>query len=68
MAAHAATAQNVTLQEESIAQQRTSLAKAKDSNKKPKSQFHCRLRGRKRADEVGVSDGDLAFHEITIHA
>ena len=42
--------------------------KAKDSNKKPKSQFRRQPGGRKRADEVGVSDGDPAFDEITIHA
>ena len=42
--------------------------KAKDSNKKPKSQFRRQPGGRKRADEVGVSDGDPTFDEITIHA
>ena len=42
--------------------------KAKDSNKKPKQQFRCRPGGRKKADEVGVLDGDPAFDEITIHA
>ena len=42
--------------------------KAKDSNMKLKSQVHRRLGGRKRADEVGVSDGDPTFDEITIHA
>ena len=41
--------------------------KAKDSNKKSKSQIHRPPGGRKRADEVGVSDGDPAFDEITIH-
>ena len=42
--------------------------KAKDVNKKPKSQFHCQSGGRKRAGEVGVSEADPAFDEITIHA
>ena len=42
--------------------------KAKDSNKKPKQQFRRRPGGRKKADEVGVSDGDPTFDEITIHA
>ena len=42
--------------------------KAKDSNKKAKSQFHHQPRGKKKADEVGVLDGDPAFDEITIHA
>ena len=35
--------------------------KAKDSNEKPKQQFCRRPGGRKKADEVGVSDGDNAF-------
>ena len=42
--------------------------KAKDSNKKPKSQFRRRPGGRKKADEVGVSDGDPTFDKIMIHA
>ena len=42
--------------------------KAKDAHKKPKSQSQCRHRGRRRADEVGVSEGDPAFDEVMIHA
>ena len=85
MVAHAATAQNITLQGENTAQRRTPLVmlarmlvtwkqkcrksnKAKDSNKKAKSQFCHRPGGREKADEVGVLDGDPTFDEITIHA
>ena len=42
--------------------------KAKDAHKKPKSQPQRRHGGRKRADEVGVSEGDPAFDEVMIHA
>ena len=42
--------------------------KAKDAHKKPKSQSQCRHGGRRRADEVGVSEGDPAFDEVMIHA
>ena len=42
--------------------------KAKDAYKKPKSQPQRRHGGRKRADEVGVSEGDPAFDEVMIHA
>ena len=42
--------------------------KAKDAYKKPKSQPQWRHGGRKRADEVGVSEGDPAFDEVMIHA
>ena len=42
--------------------------KAKDAYKKSKSQSQCRYRGRRRADEVGVSEGDPAFDEVMIHA
>ena len=42
--------------------------KAKDAHKKPKSQNQRRHGGRKRADEVGVSEGDPAFDEVMIHA
>ena len=41
--------------------------KAKDAHKKPKSQ-HQRRHGGRRADEVGVSEGDPAFDEVMIHA
>ena len=43
-------------------------SKAKDAHKKPKSQPQWQHRGRKRADGVGVSEGDLAFDEVMIHA
>ena len=36
--------------------------------KKPKSQPQRRHGGRRRADEVGVSEGDPAFDEVMIHA
>ena len=42
--------------------------KGKDAHKKPKSQPQWWHGGRKRADEVGVSEGDPAFDEIMIHA
>ena len=42
--------------------------KAKDAHKKPKSQPQQRHGGRKRADEVGVSEGDPAFDEVMIYA
>ena len=42
--------------------------KAKDAHKKPKSQPQWRHGGRRRADEVGVSEGDPAFDEVIIHA
>ena len=42
--------------------------KAKDTHKKPKSQPQWRHGGRKRADEVGVSEGDPAFDEVMTHA
>ena len=42
--------------------------KAKDALKKPRSQPQQRHGGRKRADEVGVSEGDPAFDEVMIHA
>ena len=42
--------------------------KAKDAHKKPKSQHQRRHGGRRRADEVGVSEGDPAFDEVMIHA
>ena len=42
--------------------------KAKDAYMKPKSQPQWRHGGRKRADEVGVSEGDPAFDEVMIHA
>ena len=42
--------------------------KAKDAHKKPKSQSQCRHGGRRRADEVGVLEGDPAFDEVMIHA
>ena len=42
--------------------------KAKDAHKKPKSQPQWRHGGRKRADKVGVSEGDPAFDEVMIHA
>ena len=42
--------------------------KAKDAHKKPKSQLQRRHGGRRRADEVGVSEGDPAFDEVMIHA
>ena len=42
--------------------------KAKDAHKKPKSQPQRRHGGRRRADEVGVSEGDPAFDEVMIHA
>ena len=42
--------------------------KAKDAHKKPKSQPQWRHEGRRRADEVGVSEGDPAFDEVMIHA
>ena len=42
--------------------------KAKDAYKKPKSQPQRRHGGRKRVDEVGVSEGDPAFDEVMIHA
>ena len=84
MATLVAIVQNITLQEESTVQQRTlpatlarrlvtrsrsagSLNKAKDAHKKPKSQPQ-RRHGRRRADEVGVSEGDPAFDEVMIHA
>ena len=40
----------------------------KDAHKKPKSQPKWQYGGRKRADEVGVSEGDPAFDEVKIHA
>ena len=43
-------------------------AKAKDAHKKPKSQHQRWHVGRRRADEVGVSEGDPAFDEVMIHA
>ena len=82
MAILVATVQNITLQGESTAQQRTPPAtqktghwkqkcrksnKAKDAHKKPKSQPQCRHGGR-RADEVEFSEGDHAFDEVMIHA
>ena len=42
--------------------------KAKDAHKKPKSHPKWRHGGRKRADEVGVSEGDPTFDEVMIHA
>ena len=42
--------------------------KAKDAHKKPKSQTQCQHGGRRRADEVGVSEEDPAFDEVMIHA
>ena len=42
--------------------------KAKDAHKKPKSQHQWQHGGRRRADEVGVSEGDPAFDEVMIHA
>ena len=42
--------------------------KAKDAHKKPKSQSQCQYGGRKRADEVGVLEGDPAFDEVMIQA
>ena len=42
--------------------------KAKDAHKKPKSQPLWRHGGRRRANEVGVSEGDPAFDEAMIHA
>ena len=42
--------------------------KAKDAYKKPKSQPQWRHGGRKRADEVGVLEGDPAFDEVMILA
>ena len=42
--------------------------KAKDAHKKPKSQPQRRHGGRRRADEVGVLEGDPAFDEVMIHA
>ena len=42
--------------------------KAKDAHKKPKSQPQWQHGGRRRADEVGVSEGDPAFDEVMIHA
>ena len=42
--------------------------KAKDAHKKPKSQPQQQHGGRKRADEVGVLEGDPAFDEVMIHA
>ena len=41
--------------------------KAKDAHKKPKSQPQ-RWHGGRRADEVGVLEGDPAFDEVIIHA
>ena len=41
--------------------------KAKDAHKKPKSQFQHRHGGRKKADEVKVSEGDPALDEFMIH-
>ena len=42
--------------------------KAKDAHKKPKSQSQRQHGGRRRVDEVGVSEGDPAFDEVMIHA
>ena len=42
--------------------------KAKDAHKKPRSQTQHQHGGRKRADEVGVLEGDPAFDEVMIHA
>ena len=42
--------------------------KAKDAHKKPRSQSQWRHGGRKRADEVGVLEGDPAFDEVLIYA
>ena len=42
--------------------------KAKDAHKKPRSQPQWQHGVRKRADEVGVSEGDPAFDEVMIHA
>ena len=42
--------------------------KAKDAHKKPKSHPQQRHGGRKRADEVRVSEGDPPFDEVMIHA
>ena len=42
--------------------------KAKDAHKKPKSQPQRWHGGRRRADEVGVLEGDPAFDEVMIHA
>ena len=42
--------------------------KAKDANKKPKSQPQWRHGGRRKADEVGVLEGNPAFDEVMIHA
>ena len=43
-------------------------SKAKDAHKKPKSQPQWWHGGRRRADEVGVSEGYPAFDEVMIHA
>ena len=42
--------------------------KAIDAHKKPKSQHQWWHGGRRRADEVGVSEGDPASDEVMIHA
>ena len=42
--------------------------KAKDAHKTPRSQPENQQGGRKRADEVGVSEGDPSFDELMIHA
>ena len=84
MAAHMATTQNVTPLGENTAQQKTPPAiltrrlvtgsKSVGSLTRPrmptknKSQTQYPHGGRKRADEVGVLEGDPAFDEVMIHA
>ena len=45
----------------------TKSNKAKDAHKKPRLQPQWQHGGRKRADEVEVSEGDPAFDEVMIH-
>ena len=84
MATLVATAQNATLQGESTAQQRTPPAilarrlvtgnRSAGSLTRPRCPQETQVkpqwrhRGRKRADQVGVLEGDPAFDEVMIHA
>ena len=78
MATLVATVQNVTLQEESTAQQRTlpatlarrSVTGSRNAGSLTRPRMPTRNLGHnlKRADEVGVLEGDPAFDEVIVHA
>ena len=67
---HCPAKDSATLARRSVTRSRSagSLTRPRMPTRNPKSQSQCRHGGRRRADEVGVSEGDPSFDEVMIHA